>query len=108
MFGSREFFLATHIFYLGDSMNLYVGNLSFDMTDEDLQQVFEEYGTVNKVNIIMDRDSGRSKGFGFVEMESSESGEKAVQELDGQEVKGRNLKVNQARPREESPRRQSW
>ncbi|HED09117.1 MAG TPA: RNA-binding protein [Caldithrix abyssi] len=89
-------------------MNLYVGNLSFDMTDEDLQQVFEEYGTVNKVNIIMDRDSGRSKGFGFVEMESSESGEKAVQELDGQEVKGRNLKVNQARPREESPRRQSW
>ena len=89
-------------------MNLYVGNLSYDMTDEDLQQVFEEYGTVNKVNIIMDRDSGRSKGFGFVEMESSESGEKAVQELDGQEVKGRNLKVNQARPREESPRRQSW
>ena len=89
-------------------MNLYVGNLSYDMTDADLQQVFEEYGTVNKVNIIMDRDSGRSKGFGFVEMESSESGEKAVQELDGQEVKGRNLKVNQARPREESPRRQSW
>ena len=89
-------------------MNLYVGNLSFDMTDEDLQQVFEEYGTVNKVNIIMDRDSGRSKGFGFVEMENSEDGEKAVQELDGQEVKGRNLKVNQARPREEKPRRQSW
>ncbi|HED09116.1 MAG TPA: RNA-binding protein [Caldithrix abyssi] len=89
-------------------MNLYVGNLSYDMTDEDLQQVFEEYGTVNKVNIIMDRDSGRSKGFGFVEMENSEDGEKAVQELDGQEVKGRNLKVNQARPREEKPRRQSW
>ena len=89
-------------------MNLYVGNLSYDMTDEDLQQVFEEYGTVNKVNIIMDRDSGRSKGFGFVEMENSEDGEKAVQELDGQEVKGRNLKVNQARPREERPRRQSW
>ncbi len=89
-------------------MNLYVGNLSYDMTDADLQQVFEEYGTVNKVNIIMDRDSGRSKGFGFVEMENSEDGEKAVQELDGQEVKGRNLKVNQARPREERPRRQSW
>ncbi len=89
-------------------MNLYVGNLSYDMTDEDLQQVFEEYGTVSKVNIIMDRDSGRSKGFGFVEMENSEDGEKAVQELDGQEVKGRNLKVNQARPREERPRRQSW
>ncbi len=89
-------------------MNLYVGNLSYDMTDEDLQQVFEEYGTVSKVNIIMDRDSGRSKGFGFVEMENSEDGEKAVQELDGQEVKGRSLKVNQARPREERPRRQSW
>ncbi len=104
---SGVFFNNTH-FYLGDSMNLYVGNLSYDMTDEDLQQVFEEYGTVNKVNIIMDRDSGRSKGFGFVEMENSEDGEKAVQELDGQEVKGRNLKVNQARPREEKPRRQSW
>ncbi len=89
-------------------MNIYVGNLSYDMTDEELQQVFEEYGPVSKVNIIIDRDSGRSKGFGFVEMESSEDGEKAIQELDGQEVKGRSLKVNQARPREERPRRQSW
>ncbi len=89
-------------------MNIYVGNLSYDMTDEELQQVFEEYGPVTKVNIIIDRDSGRSKGFGFVEMESSDDGEKAIQELDGQEVKGRSLKVNQARPREERPRRQSW
>jgi len=89
-------------------MNIYVGNLSYDMTDEELQQVFEEYGPVTKVNIIIDRDSGRSKGFGFVEMESSEDGEKAIQKLDGQEIKGRSLKVNQARPREERPRRQSW
>ncbi|HED09115.1 MAG TPA: RNA-binding protein [Caldithrix abyssi] len=89
-------------------MNIYVGNLSYDMTDEELQQVFEEYGPVTKVNIIIDRDSGRSKGFGFVEMESTDDGEKAIQELDGQEIKGRSLKVNQARPREERPRRQSW
>jgi RNA recognition motif-containing protein len=90
-------------------MNIYVGNLSYDMTENDLHELFGEYGTIVKANIIMDRDSGRSKGFGFVEMEDSAEGKKAIEELDGQSVKGRNLKVNEARPREERPpRRRDW
>lgn len=90
-------------------MNIYVGNLSYDMTENDLHDLFGEYGAIVKANIIMDRDSGRSKGFGFVEMEDAAEGKKAIEELDGQEVKGRNLKVNEARPREERPpRRRDW
>ena len=90
-------------------MNIYVGNLSYDMTENDLHELFGGYGTIVKANIIIDRDSGRSKGFGFVEMEDSEEGKKAIEELDGQDVKGRNLKVNEARPREERPpRRNDW
>jgi RNA recognition motif-containing protein len=89
-------------------MNIYAGNLAYGMTEEDLQQVFSEYGVVVKANIIFDRETGRSKGFGFVEMENEEEGEKAIEALDGFLVKGRNLKVNQARPREERPRRNSW
>lgn len=90
-------------------MNIYVGNLSYDMTENDLHDLFEAYGAIVKANIIMDRDSGRSKGFGFVEMEDSEEGKKAIEELDGQSVKGRNLRVNEARPREERPpRRRDW
>ncbi len=94
-------------------MNIYVGNLSYDMTENDLQALFEEFGTVLKVNIISDRDSGRSKGFGFVEMEDAAAAEKAIGELDGIAVKDRNIKVNQARPREEKPdrskpRRRDW
>lgn len=89
-------------------MNIYAGNLSYSMTEEELKSTFAEFGTVDKVNIIIDRDSGRSKGFGFVEMPDDSEGEKAIQALDGNLVMGRNLKVNQARPREERPRRDSW
>lgn len=85
-------------------MNIYAGNLSYDITEEELQQLFTEYGSVTKVTVIKDRESGRSKGFGFVEMENQADAEKAISELDGSSVKGRNLKINQARPREERPR----
>ena len=80
-------------------MNIYVGNLSYNMTDSDLSELFEEYGPVKKANIIMDRETGRSKGFGFVEMDNSEDGKNAISELDGKSISGRNIKVNEARPR---------
>jgi cold-inducible RNA-binding protein len=82
-------------------MKLYVGNLSYGMTDADLQNLFEQYGTVQSAQIIMDRDTGRSKGFGFVEMSTTEEGQAAIQALHDQEVSGRKLTVNEARPREE-------
>ena len=91
-------------------MNIYVGNLSFDVTEDELQKLFEEHGSVVSVNIIKDRYTGNSKGFGFVEMENQADAEKAIKELDESEVKGRNIKVNQARPRDEKskPKRRSW
>jgi len=76
---------------------IYVGNINYQATEEDLKNVFSEYGEVNSVKIINDRETGRSKGFGFVEMESG--AEKAIEELDGQEFQGRRLRVNEARPR---------
>lgn len=79
---------------------LYVGNLSYDMTDSDLQALFEEYGTVESTQIIFDRDTGRSKGFGFVEMSDSGAADEAIRNLNGQEAQGRQLNVNEARPRE--------
>lgn len=82
------------------SMKLYVGNLSFNSNEQDLEDVFAEVGTVESVNIIEDRDTGRSRGFGFVEMSSKEEGQNAISQLDGKEVDGRNLKVNEAKPRE--------
>ena len=85
-------------------MNIYVGNLSYDMTEEELEQMFAVHGPVVKANIIQDREKGRSKGFGFVEMTNQADGEKAIEELDGSDCMGRNLKVNEARPREERPR----
>jgi len=81
-------------------MKLYVGNLSFDSTEQDLQDIFGEVGTVESVSIIEDRDTGRSRGFGFVEMSSKSEGQDAISQLDGKEVDGRNLKVNEAKPRE--------
>ncbi len=84
-------------------MNIYVGNLSFRMTEDEFRELFEEFGSVKSANIIKDRDSGRSKGFGFVEMENQEEAEKAIQELDGKAFQDRDIKVNQARPREERP-----
>jgi cold-inducible RNA-binding protein len=83
------------------SMKLYVGNLSFQTTNEDLQTLFEQAGTVESVNVIEDRETGRSRGFGFVEMASNEEGLKAIEQFNGKEFNGRNLNVNEARPREE-------
>jgi cold-inducible RNA-binding protein len=80
---------------------LYVGNLSYGMTDSDLQQLCEPHGSVQSAQVIMDRDTGRSKGFGFVEMNSSEEVRAAIAALNGQENNGRTLTVSEARPREE-------
>jgi len=81
-------------------MNIYVGNLSFRATDDDLRELFAEFGEVTSARVITDRDSGRSRGFGFVEMESGDEGKAAIEALDGQENEGRNLKINEARPRQ--------
>ena len=83
------------------AIKLYVGNLAYSMTDSDLQNLFEQYGAVQSAQVIMDRDTGRSKGFGFVEMGTTEEGQAAIQALNDQEVNGRKLTVNEARPREE-------
>ncbi|MDZ7616074.1 MAG: RNA-binding protein [Patescibacteria group bacterium] len=80
---------------------LYVGNLSYDTTDSDLRQLFEEYGTVESAQVIMDRETGRSKGFGFVEMPTDGEAQAAIDALNGQEVNGRALTVNEAKPRED-------
>lgn len=82
------------------STRIYVGNLSYKTTENDLASLFEQVGQVDSVNIITDRDTGRSKGFGFVEM-GSDDAEKAIAELNGKEIDGRSLTVNEARPREE-------
>ena len=80
---------------------LYVGNLSYDVTDSDLQSMFEPHGTVQSAQVIMDRDAGRSKGFGFVEMNNDQEAQAAITALNGKESVGRTLTVNEARPREE-------
>ncbi len=80
-------------------MRLYVGNLSFKMTEDELRELFGQYGGVTSASIISDRETGRSRGFGFVEM--SEGGNEAIEALNGQEVQGRRLTVNEARPRED-------
>lgn len=82
------------------AMKLYVGNLSYDTTDGDLQDIFAEFGTVESAVVINDRDTGRSKGFGFVEMSSKSEAEAAIDALDGNDIDGRSIKVNEARPRE--------
>ena len=80
---------------------LYVGNLTYETTDSDLQNLFGPFGTVQSAQVIMDRDTGRSKGFGFVEMENDEQAQAAITALNGQDSNGRALTVNEARPREE-------
>ncbi len=80
---------------------LYVGNLPFEMTEEDLQELFAPHGQVISAKIVTDRETGRARGFGFVEMQEAGDAQKAIQSLDGQEFKGRNLKVNIAKPRED-------
>lgn len=80
---------------------LYVGNLSYDMTQEQLQELFAQVGTVASVSIITDRDTGRSKGFAFVEMDTEENAQEAIKRFNGRSINNRNLTVNEARPREE-------
>ncbi|BAY82292.1 MAG: RNA-binding protein [Cyanobacteria bacterium J06628_3] len=82
-------------------MSIYVGNLSYDVTEENLNAVFAEYGTVRRVQIPTDRETGRVRGFGFVEMNSEDEEAAAIEALDGAEWMGRDLKVNKARPREQ-------
>jgi len=91
-------------------VNIFVGNLAFSATDHDLRQLFEPYGAVDKINVIIDRDTGRSKGFGFVEMPDSTAAKAAIQGLQGTELAGRALTVNEAKPREprREPSRSRW
>ncbi len=84
------------------SINIYCGNLSFDLSEGDLKNLFETYGEVDSAKIIVDQFTGRSRGFGFIEMRNREEGLKAIQELDTKDLKGRSLKVNEARPRTSS------
>jgi RNA recognition motif-containing protein len=80
---------------------IYVGNLAYGVSSSDLQQMFEPHGTVQSAQVIMDRDTGRSKGFGFVEMDSDQEAQAAITALNGQQIDGRTLTVNEARPRED-------
>ncbi len=86
-------------------MNIYVGNLSYKMTDEDLRKLFSDFGTVAESKIVSDRDTGRSKGFGFVEMPNDAEGEEAIKQLNGKEIEGRSINVNIAKPKVDKPRR---
>ncbi len=86
------------------TMNIYVGNLAFGTTETELEALFAQYGEVERVNIIQDRETGRSRGFGFVEMDA-DAAQAAINELDGTELGGRDLRINQARERSHRPRR---
>ncbi|HKM58518.1 MAG TPA: RNA-binding protein [Chthoniobacterales bacterium] len=86
-------------------MKLYVGNLAFDSTEADLQELFEQFGTVRETHVITDRETGRSRGFGFVTMGNNAEGEAAIAALHGKQFSGRTLTVNEARPKEDRPRR---
>lgn len=81
-------------------MNIYVGNLDYKVNEKDIESVFEEYGTVNSVKIIMDKFNGKSKGFGFVTMDSDAEANKAIKELHGLKLKNRSLVINEAKPKE--------
>ncbi|MBO0349641.1 RNA-binding protein [Phormidium pseudopriestleyi FRX01] len=85
-------------------MSIYVGNLSYDVTEQDLNSVFAEYGTVKRVNLPTDRETGRPRGFGFVEMDTDAEETAAIEALDGAEWMGRDLKVNKAKPRDDNKR----
>ena len=87
------------------SVRLYVGNLPFSVTEQDLEQLFSQSGQVDSANVVTDRDTGRSRGFGFVEMESQEAANAAIDALNGYELSGRALTVNEARPKESRPSR---
>lgn len=82
-------------------MNIYVGNLSYSVTSEDLRKAFEQFGEISSANVITDKFTGQSKGFGFVEMPNKEQGDSAIKNMDGVDLKGRSIRVNEARPRTE-------
>ena len=84
-------------------MNIYISNLSFNIQDEDLREFFNKFGEVSSAKVIMDKETSRSRGFGFVEMSDDEASKKAIAELDGTTVEGRTIKVTEARQREEKP-----
>ena len=86
-------------------MNIYVGNLDYNLQESELERIFSEYGEVASVKIIKDKYTGKAKGFGFVEMPDDEEANNAIEELNGTEVSGRQMKVNKARPRRENPNR---
>jgi RNA recognition motif-containing protein len=86
-------------------MNIFVGNIAFTASEEDVRTLFEQYGVVDKVNLITDRYTGRSRGFGFVEMPNSSEGQAALAALNGAQLLNRPLTVNEARPRDREPRR---
>lgn len=83
-------------------MNIYVGNLDFKVNEKDLEEIFKEFGTVNSSKIITDKYSGRSKGYGFIEMEDQQEAEHAISELNGATVENRNIIVNEAKPRKDN------
>ncbi len=89
-------------------MNIYVGNLHYGLSEDDLKNVFLEYGDVDSVKIITDKFSGRSKGFGFVDMPNDEDAQRAIDELNDTDLKGRNMKVNQARAKTENDNRRGY
>jgi RNA recognition motif-containing protein len=96
-------FLSAFLINCFFEMNIYVSNLSFNVQDEDLKGFFEEYGEVSSAKVITDKFTGRSRGFGFVEMSDDSAAQKAIQELDGATVEGRAIKVSEAKPREQRP-----
>jgi len=85
-------------------MNIYIGNLAYSVTEGELEEAFAQYGEVTSAKLILDKFSGQSKGFGFVEMADDQEGRNAIEQLNGSAIKGRNVKVNEARPREDKPR----
>ena len=86
-------------------MNIFVGNVAREVSDAELRKLFEQYGTVKSAIILLDRDTGNSRGFGFVEIDDNDEAKKAIDNLNGYELHGRKLNVNEARPREEKPKR---
>lgn len=84
-------------------MNIYVGNLSYSVTSEELRKAFEQFGEVSAANVVTDKFTGQSKGFGFVEMPNKANGEAAIKHMDGADLKGRSVRVNEARPRTDGP-----
>ena len=89
-------------------MNIYVGNLAYSVTSDELRNAFEEYGTVTSADVIQDKYTGRSKGFGFVEMQNDQEANSAIEALNEYELSGRPLRVNETRPKEERPRRERF